>query len=111
MIKKWPLHPKPYEYELLYRWIERLAKVYEISYHSFCKNVLGLTTQEISDLHKSLPEKALVILSNGTTVPVNDLRCRDLHSTFKRLQHEVNEIIAKDPDALMPFINQSVFKP
>jgi hypothetical protein len=55
MNKKWPLHPKPYQYELLYRWIEELAKAYGVSYITFCKRVLKLTNDEISHLRTSLP--------------------------------------------------------
>lgn len=111
MIKKWPLHPKPYEYELLYRWIERLAKVYEISYHSFCKNVLGLTTQEISDLRKSLPEKALVILSNGTGIPITDLKTRDLLGIFETLKQAIEKEIEERPDTFASLFQQWGIKP
>ena len=62
MMKKWPLHPKPYEYQLLYNWTKTLAEIYGVSHRSFCQNVLGLESHEISDLRSSLPEKAIIKL-------------------------------------------------
>ncbi|MEY3106615.1 MAG: hypothetical protein RIT35_781 [Pseudomonadota bacterium] len=54
-MNKWPLHPKPYKYQLLYSWVEQLAELYGVSYKSFCKNVLKLSAEEISDLRVCLP--------------------------------------------------------
>ena len=55
MNKRWPLHPKPNNNQLLCDWIRDLAKVYEISYPNFCKRVLLLTSDEIYDLRTSVP--------------------------------------------------------
>jgi hypothetical protein len=102
---KWPLHPKPYnEYELLSRWIEKLAETYEVSYTSFCKNALKLTVEEIGSLRTSLPEKALLILSNGTGITIDDLEKRDLDNTFKKLKLEVDKKMAEDPDAFSCYL-------
>ena len=57
MNKRWPLHPKPYDSQLLSDWIKDLAKIYEISYPNFCKRVLMLTSDEIDDLRNSVPER------------------------------------------------------
>ena len=57
MNKRWPLHPKPYDSQLLSDWIKDLAKIYEISYPNFCKRVLMLTSDEIDDLRNSIPER------------------------------------------------------
>ena len=82
---KWPLHPKPSEYQCLDSWIENLAKFYGVTYQTFCKNVLGLTSQEIAALTESLPEKAILILSRGTGIPCDDLRERSLTGSMRKL--------------------------
>lgn len=105
-MKKWPLHPKPYEYQILYRWIEQLADIYEVSYKSFCKNVLTLTAEETNNLRTILPERALTILSNGTGVTVDDLRGRDLNGIFKKLYIELEEMFKKDPKQFSCFLNR-----
>ena len=104
MIKKWPLHPKPGTYELLYHWIETLAKIYGTSYRNFCKNVLELEAHEISNLRYSVPEKAIIILANGTGIPVNDLMRRDLDSIFVKLKQAVEKEIEKNPDAFAAWL-------
>ena len=92
MNKRWPLHPKPYKCQLLYSWVEHLAEIYGVSYQSFCQNVLKLTPQEISYLYISLPEKALIILSNGTNIPIDNLRERSLDTMFQKLMQELKEM-------------------
>jgi hypothetical protein len=106
IIKRWPLRPKPHQYQLLYSWIERLAEVYGISYQRFCKGVLGLTPEEISNLRTILPEKALFILSNGTGVPIDDLRKRDLHTMFKIMFDEIGKIVEEHPEEFVYFFKQ-----
>ena len=91
MNKRWPLHPKPEDNQLLYEWVKDLANLYEINFQSFCKRVLKLTSEEIFDFINFVPEKALIILSNGTGIPVNDLKGRDVNSRYGRWQetHDV----------------------
>lgn len=110
MIGCWPLHPKPSEYEILYRWIERLARAYGVSFRVFCRVVLGLTPEEIGDLRTILPEKALHILSNGTGVPISDLRERDLYSMFRRAQDELERDIKAHPEKYEQLLNKWVHK-
>lgn len=109
-IKRWPLRPKPYQYQLLYSWIERLAEVYGISYQCFCKGVLGLTLEEISNLRTVLPEKSLFILSNGTGVSIDDLRKRDVHTMFKIISDEIGKIMETHPEEFVCFLNKNVHK-
>ena len=99
MIKKWPLHPKPYEYQLLYNWTKTLAEIYGVSHRSFCQNVLGLESHEISDLRSSLPEKAIIILANGTGISVDDLSWRDLSGLFEKLKRVIDKEIEENSDA------------
>lgn len=111
IIKRWPLRPKPHQYQLLYSWIERLAEVYGISYQRFCKDVLDLTPEEIGELRRILPEKALVILSNGTGVPLEDLRKRDLHTMFKIISDEIGQLMKAHPEEFACFLHKNVYKP
>ena len=106
MIKKWPLHPKPYEYQLLYSWIEKLAEAYGVSYQNFCKNVLELEPHEISSLRSSLPERAIVILAHGTGIPAADLSKSDLRSTFERLKQELAKAMEENPDEFASWLQQ-----
>ena len=109
-LKKWPLHPQPYSHQLLYRWVEQLAEAYGVSYQSFCKNVLELTPEEIGNLRTALPEKALLILSNGTGMPIDDLKKRDLHTMYKILLDEISEWTETHPEECADFLSRSVFK-
>lgn len=109
-MKKWPLHPQPSQHQLLYSWIEVLAKEYEVSYHRFCKNVLSLTPEEISDLRTILPEKALSILSKSTGFPLDDLSKRDLPTTFKMLSEEIAQRMKTHPEEFVWFLEKNVHK-
>lgn len=110
IIRKWPLHPKPSHHQLLYSWIEDLAKEYEVSYQRFCKNVLSLTPEEIGDLRTTLPEKALSILSKGTALPLDDLSKRDLPTTFKMLSEEIAQRMKTHPEEFVWFLEKNVHK-
>jgi hypothetical protein len=58
MIKKWPLHPKPKKHQLLYSWVEDLAKAYGVSYRNFCNTALGLTVEEVRNLRSFRTRKS-----------------------------------------------------
>ena len=111
MIKKWPLHPKPYEYQLLYNWTKTLAEIYGVSHRSFCQNVLVLESHEISDLRSSLPEKAIIILANGTGISVDDLSWRDLSGLFEKLKRVIDKEIEENPDAFASLFQRWEIKP
>ena len=96
MNKRWPLHPKPYDSQLLSDWIKDLANIYEISYPNFCKRVLMLTSDEIYDLRNSVSERVLIILANATGIAINELRGRDLNSRYKKWSEEINEKLARE---------------
>ena len=59
MNKKWPLHPKPSEYQLLYSWIEEVSETYEVSYKSFCKNVGSCSGERRSNKKSENPSRLL----------------------------------------------------
>lgn len=100
--KRWPLHPKPDEYQHLDRWIKELAKVYEINYINFCKKALGLTAEEISSLPNFLPEKMLDILAAGTGIKISNLRERTPSAIWKRMCKDFEEMNANAEVELSP---------
>lgn len=104
------MHPKPYPSQLLYRWVEQLAEAYGVSYQCFCEKVLGLTHEETGNLHKILPEKALLILSNGTGVPIDDLRKRDLYTMYKIAFEELSQWVETHPEECANFLDKTVYK-
>src|SRR3954469_11372092 len=101
MNKRWPLHPKPNDNQLLCDWIKDLAKVYEISYPNFCQRVLMLTSDEINDLHTSVPERVLTILANATGIAIDELEGRDLNSRYREWEKEYGGMLArKNPEII-----------
>lgn len=108
--KKWPLHPKPHSNQLLYRWIEQLAEAYGVSYKCFCKNVLDLTPEEISSFRTVFPEKALLILSSGTGMPIDDLRRRDIYTMYKIALEELSQWTETHSEERAHFLSRSVYK-
>jgi hypothetical protein len=110
-LKKWPLHSKPHFNQLLYRWVEQLAEAYGVSYTCFCKNVLELTSEEISNFRSVFPEKALLILSNGTGIPTDDLRTRDAYTMYKISLEELSQWIETHPEEHANFLSKSIYTP
>ena len=96
MNKRWPLHPKPYDNQLLCDWIKNLAKIYEISYPNFCKRILTLTSDEIYDLRTSVPERVLTILANATGIAIDELEGRDMNSKYREWKKEYEEMLARE---------------
>ena len=93
---RWPVHPQPKPYELLYCWVKRISKIYNISYNNFCSSVLKLTPEEISELRHCLPEKAIAILSKGTGIPKSDLRERYSCGIYRKLAAALEESVKEE---------------
>ena len=96
---------------MLYQWIKKLAEEYGVSYVVFCKNVLGLTHEEIGNLRNTLPENALLVLSRGTGVTIDELRKRDITGIFKMLYDELDRISKETPEEYDALIEKFVYKP
>ena len=101
MNKRWPLHPKPHDNQLLCDWIKDLAKFYEISYPNFCKMVLMLTGDEIDDLRNSAPERVLTILANATGIAIDELEGRDMNSKYREWKKEYGEMMAREKPGII----------
>ena len=111
IFQRWPVHPELQEYQMLYQWIKKLAEEYGVSYVVFCKNVLGLTHEEIGNLRNTLPENALLVLSRGTGVTIDELRKRDITGIFKMLYDELDRISKETPEEYDALIEKFVYKP
>jgi TniQ len=95
MQRKWPLHPKPYDYETLERYVHRLAKTYGISYESFCLHALGISRADSETRHFKEPSPEILSrLSDGTGIPVDDLEQISLWRLFNRLLHDQKEYLS-----------------
>jgi len=107
--RRWPLHPKPHDYQHLDAWVKELAKVYGINYINFYKKALGLTAEEISGLPTSLPEKMLNILAAGTGVEISDLRERTPSAIWKKMCQDFEKMNA-NTEAELPSQDKTVHK-
>mgnify|MGYP000582510001 CR=1 FL=1 len=71
----------------------------------------NLKSHEISDLRSSLPEKAIIILANGTGISVDDLSWRDLSGLFEKLKRVIDKEIEENPDAFASLFQRWEIKP
>jgi hypothetical protein len=95
MPRRWPLHPKPYDFEILERYVRRLAEAYGVSYEAFCLNALGIPRDENETRQFKEPSpEILSLLSEGTGIPISQLEQMTLSRTFSRLTKELNEYSA-----------------
>lgn len=84
MSESWPLHPVPWDDELLSEWIRRIAKSYGISSRVFYQKVLNLNGDEIAQIDRKPGDKTLEVLSNGTRQPIERLREMTLPARSRR---------------------------
>jgi TniQ len=98
MNPRWPLHPPPYEYDVLDRWVERLAAEYGVSKPVFCRHALGLTHQEIGLLRSNPPEEVLSKLETGTGVPLQRLQDMTTIKVFQRMTRALEQFMQEDPE-------------
>jgi hypothetical protein len=96
MSERWPLHPLPFEHDLLTRWVRRIAKEYGVSYHLFCLRILNLTREEADHLNENPSEEALGILAKGTGQPLQRLR----EMTWAGAMGRLDKIVAENPEAV-----------
>lgn len=70
--RRWPLHPKPREWEVLETWVRRIAAAYGIGYDTFLRRALGRTGRGARYLAE-ITDVELARLAAGTGVPVGRL--------------------------------------
>lgn len=95
-MQRWPLHPQPYPYEHLERYVRRLAECYGISYSCFCQRALGMSLTEFREcrLNDKPTTHALQHLSNGTGVPIQELTSMTYDKIWVRLMEALQESLA-----------------
>ena len=98
MSPRWPLHPPPHEFDVLERWIERLAAAYGVSKLTFCCQALGLTPPEIALLRDNPPEQALRRLEAGTGVELQQLQNMSIHTLLRRITEALERLRQEDPE-------------
>jgi hypothetical protein len=64
----WPIHPKPYEEELLSSWLARIALRHGMSPRFFCKQVWG--KQFPGDIDKLFYPKLWTMIAESTNTPI-----------------------------------------
>ncbi len=82
--QRWPLHPKPREWEVLQTWVRRIAGAYGVGYDTFLRRALGRTGPGARDL-EDITETQLATLAVGTGVPVEQLRGMNTAAIIGRL--------------------------
>jgi hypothetical protein len=99
--RRWPLHPRPYDWESLDRYVRRLAEAYGVRFETFCLRALGIERQEAQTLNRA-PREVLERLAAGTGVPLAQLEAMVIDRLWSRLSEEVSRVLATpDGQALM----------
>lgn len=77
--RRWPLHPQPGPLESLSSWLDRLARLYNLSVKDLFTHNLGLLDLTVpADLDYDPPAAMLVALAERTGVELAQLRARTL---------------------------------
>jgi hypothetical protein len=90
--RRWPLHPRPSEWEDLETWVRRIAEAYGVSYDAFLLNALDHTGRGARDLNKA-PDGVIARLSIGTGISIE--RVQDMTSSriMARLVSRTHELL------------------
>lgn len=92
LIQRWPLHPQPYAYETLDRYLHRLADCYGVKYKNFLQRALDMLPSEIKEYQLDvLPPKALQLLSNGTGCNKRRLKFMTIGNNIRRAIKELQK--------------------
>ena len=86
--RRWPLHPKPREWEGMENWVRRIAQAYGVSYDAFLKHALGRTGRGARDL-ENITDGELTRLSIGTGVSIERLREMNAAAMMRRVNEQV----------------------
>jgi hypothetical protein len=91
MNNRWPLHPLPFKEEYLSSWVRRIAGAYNLSYISFCKKVLDINLLESKNIDVLPKMSTLKILSEGTGIPLKDIKKHTLYRYEGKLFNKVKQ--------------------
>ncbi len=90
--RRWPLHPRPSEWEDLETWVRRIAEAYGVSYDAFLLNALDHTGRGARDLNQA-PDGVIAKLSTGTGVSIERLRDMTTTRIMARLVSRTRELL------------------
>jgi len=93
--RRWPLHPKPREWEGMENWVRRIAQAYGVSYDAFLKHALGRTGRGARDLD-DITDTELTRLSAGTGVSVERLREMNAATMMRRVNEQIQGWLLSD---------------
>ena len=92
MQRRWPLHPKPYSYETLERYVRRLAECYSVSYQTFCLRALGIPVEDSQSRQFREPSSELLQrLSHGSGIAIDVLKQMTLDCIWTRIMEELGK--------------------
>lgn len=89
--RRWPLHPRPSEWEDLETWVRRIAEAYGVSYDAFLLNALDHTGRGARDLNRA-PDGVLARLSVGTGISIQQLQDMTSSRIMARLFSRAGEL-------------------
>src|SRR5258708_18138396 len=91
-MRRWPLHPRPSEWEDLETWVRRIAEAYGVSYDAFLLNALDHTGRGARDLNKA-PDGVIAKLSAGTGISIERLQDMTSSRAMARLVSRTRELL------------------
>ncbi|WP_411726316.1 TniQ family protein [Methyloglobulus sp.] len=95
MPRRWPLHPKPYDYETSERYVRRLAETYGVSFESFCLHALGIPRADSKTRQFKEPSPEILSrLSEDTGIPIGQLEQMSQWRLFNRLLKDLEKYLA-----------------
>ena len=101
--RRWPLHPRPSEWEDLQTWVRRIAEAYGVSYDAFLLNALDHTGRGARDLNKA-PDGVIARLSTGTGISIERLQDMTSSRIMARLVSRTHELL-ETPEGQMTLHN------
>jgi hypothetical protein len=90
--RRWPLHPRPSEWEDLGTWVRRIAEAYGVSYDAFLLNALDHTGRGARDLNQA-PDGVIARLSTGTGISIERLQDMTSSRIMTRLFSRAHELL------------------
>ena len=103
--RRWPLHPRPSEWEDLETWVRRIAEAYGVSYDAFLLNALDHTGRGARDLNNA-PDDVLAKLSSGTGISIERLLDMTSSRIMTRLVSRTRELLeTQEGQAILDNLN------